>query len=333
MADGAHTLTAVARDAAGNTASAANINVTVDNTAPSVSVSAPAEGATVSGTVAVNGTAADADAVAGVQFRLDGAEPGCRGHQRALQRRLEHRGATNGPHALTAIARDRAGNTRTATTVNVTVNNTGPVGLVAAYGFDEPSGTTVTDASGTGNTGTISGATRSTTAKFVRSLSFDGNNDWVTVPDANSLDLTTGMTLEAWVRPTADPVADGDHQGDRGQPRLRPLLPRPRSARPYGRRAGSPSQGINGTAAIALNTWTHLATTFDGATWRLYVNGTQVASRALGTAIPVSTGALRFGGNSIWGEWFQGQLDEIRVYNRGLSAAEVLADRDRPVNP
>ena len=84
---------------------------------------------------------------------------------------------------------------------------------------------------------------------------------------------------------------------------------------------------------MPLNTWTHLATTFDGATWRLYVNGAQVASRALATAIPVSTGPLRIGGNSIWSEWFQGQLDEIRIYNRGLTAAEVLADRDRPVNP
>ena len=215
----------------------------------------------------------------------------------------------------------------------MTVNNTGPVGLVAAYGFDEPSGTTVTDASGTGNTGTISGATRSTTAKFVRSLSFDGNNDWVTVPDANSLDLTTGMTLEAWVRPTAGSLwrtaiikeTTGNlvyalYSASQVGSALRPA-------------SWIASQGINGTAAMALNTWTHLATTFDGATWRLYVNGAQVASRALGTAIPVSTGALRFGGNNIWGEWFQGQLDEIRVYNRGLSAAEVLADRDRPVNP
>ena len=333
VADGAHTLTAVARDAAGNTASAANVNVTVDNTAPSVSVSAPAEGATVSGTVAVNGTAADADAVAGVQFRLDGQNLGAEDTSAPYSASWSTAGATNGPHTLTAIARDRAGNTRTATTVNVTVNNTGPVGLVAAYGFDEPSGTTVADASGTGNTGTISGATRSTTAKFVRSLSFDGNNDWVTVPDANSLDLTTGMTLEAWVRPTAGSLwrtaiikettgnlAYALYSASQVGSALRPA-------------SWIASQGINGTTAIALNTWTHLATTFDGATWRLYVNGAQVATRALATPIPVSSGALRFGGNSIWGEWFQGQLDEIRVYNRGLSAAEVLADRDRPVNP
>ena len=74
-------------------------------------------------------------------------------------------------------------------------------GLVGAWGFNEASGTTVADASGTGNTGTISGATRSTAGRYGGALSFDGVNDMVTVADANSLDLTTGMTLEAWVRP------------------------------------------------------------------------------------------------------------------------------------
>ena len=122
----------------------------------------------MSGTVSVDGAAADADAVAGVQFRLDGQNARCRGHGGPLHASTGTRPARpNGAHALTAVARDRAGNTRTATTVNVTVSNTGPrPGLVAAYGFDEASGTTVTDASGTGNTGTIFQATRSTTAKF-----------------------------------------------------------------------------------------------------------------------------------------------------------------------
>src|SRR5438105_147505 len=74
--------------------------------------------------------------------------------------------------------------------------------LVAAYGFNEGQGTVLTDSSGNGNNGTISGATWSSTAKFGKSLLFNGSS-MVTVPDAASLHLTTGMTLEAWVRPTA----------------------------------------------------------------------------------------------------------------------------------
>ena len=84
------------------------------------------------------------------------------------------------------------------------VKYTPPPGLVAAYNFEEASGSTVVDASGKGNTGTISGASRITQGRFGKALSFDGVDDWVTVNDAPSLDLTTGMTLEAWVYPTVD---------------------------------------------------------------------------------------------------------------------------------
>lgn len=76
-----------------------------------------------------------------------------------------------------------------------------PVGLVATYGFDELGGLTVSDRSPSANTGTINGATRVVGGRFGGALSFDGTDDWVTVPDAASLDLTGGMTLEAWVRP------------------------------------------------------------------------------------------------------------------------------------
>ncbi len=76
-----------------------------------------------------------------------------------------------------------------------------------------------------------------------------------------------------------------------------------------------------GTAAVPLNTWTHLAATYDGTTLRLFVNGTQVGTRAVAGALLTSTGALRIGGNSLWGEYFQGSLDEIRVYNRALSVS------------
>ena len=77
-ANGDHTLTAVARDAAGNNATAAGVTVTVGNdvTAPAVSVTAPAAGASVSGSVTVTASATDAVGVVGVQFRVDGVNVG-----------------------------------------------------------------------------------------------------------------------------------------------------------------------------------------------------------------------------------------------------------------
>ena len=83
---------------------------------------------------------------------------------------------------VTAIVNDTAGNLTTATTVSVTVSNTStpPTGLVAAYGFNEGSGTTATDISVSLNTGTVSGATWTAAGKYGSALTFDGVNDRVT---------------------------------------------------------------------------------------------------------------------------------------------------------
>ena len=72
-----------------------------------------------------------------------------------------------------------------------------------------------------------------------------------------------------------------------------------------------------------MNTWSHLAATYDGGNIRLYLNGTLVKTVAATGNMAASTGALRIGGNSIWGEYFAGLIDEAHVYNRALSAAEV----------
>ncbi len=331
----------MARDAAGNTKTATTVNVTVNNdvTSPTVSITAPAGGATVQGPIDVTASAADNVGVSGVQFKLDGANLGSEDTSAPYAVAWNTATATNGAHTLSAVARDAAGNTRTATTVSVTVSNTGPPpgAPVAAYGFDEPSGTGVTDASGRGNAGTIAGGAVRTTAtsKFGGAITFDGVNDLITVPDANSLDLTNAMTLEAWVRPTAS----GNYRTVMLKETTGNLVYALYASSAFG---GSgvqrPSawifaEGLGPTTALPVNTWSHIATTYDRTNWRFYVNGVQVATRAYAPAIQTSTGALRIGGNNIWAEWFAGQIDEVRLYDRALSAAEVVADRDKPVNP
>jgi hypothetical protein len=80
-----------------------------------------------------------------------------------------------------------------------------------------------------------------------------------------------------------------------------------------------------------VNTWTHLAATYDGAVLRLYVNGTLAGSLSRAGSIDASAGPLRIGGNSLWGEWFNGRIDEVRVYNRALSQGEIQTDMNTPV--
>jgi hypothetical protein len=125
--DGAHTLTAIARDSAGNTATAPAVSVTVrntDTTPPSISITAPAAGATVSGTaVALSANAADNIGVASVTFTIDGAAVGAPVTAAPYAISWNTTGVANGTHAVGAIARDAAGNQAAASTVSVTVNN------------------------------------------------------------------------------------------------------------------------------------------------------------------------------------------------------------------
>ena len=178
------------------------IAAAADTTAPTVAVTAPAGGATVANTVSVTANAGDDTGVVGVQFKLDGTNLGIEDSSAPYSVSWDTRLIANGSHALTAVARDAAGNTTTSAAVSVIVSNSGASpNLVAAYGFDEGSGSTAADSSGSNNNGTITGATWAAVGKFGAALSFDGG-DVVNVPDSSSLDLTTAMTLEAWVRPT-----------------------------------------------------------------------------------------------------------------------------------
>jgi len=205
-----------------------------------------------------------------------------------------------------------------------------PPGLVAAYGWNAGSGSVVADGSGSGNGGTVSGAVWTGAGKFGGALSFDGVNDWVTVNDSSSLDLTGAMTLEAWVRPSALGGADGAVQGAAGRDGVHAVCESGHS-RPVGQVFVGSERNAVGSAGLALNVLSHLAATYDGSSLRLYVNGALVSTTAVTGSMVASTGVLRLGGNSVWGEWFAGVIDEVRVYNRTLTQAQVQTDMNTPI--
>ena len=74
-------------------------------------------------------------------------------------------------------------------------------GPVAAYGFDEGTGSVARDASGNQLDGTILGATWQA-GRFGNALEFNGIDNWLTVADNAAIDFTTSLTIEAWVNPT-----------------------------------------------------------------------------------------------------------------------------------
>ena len=218
--------------------------------------------------------------------------------------------------------------------VTLTVSPAGSANLVGAWGFDETTGPTAADSSGQNNPGTITGATHVATGKFGGALSFNGTTNLVTVADANSLDLTTGMTLEAWVQPTAlGSLWRCVILKEQPSNLIYALYAGDGLGRPATDVFTTADKGFSGPTALTLSTWVHLAATYDGTTQRLFVNGVQVATMATTGAIRVSTGALRIGGNTSWtNEGFAGLIDEVRVYNKALTAAEITADMAKPVN-
>ena len=192
-----------AQDTAGNVgppSGQASAVVTADTTPPSVSITSPTGGG-VAGTIAIGANAGDNVAVAGVQIRIDGVPLGAEDTTAPYTGVWDTRLVPNGSHAIDAVARDTSGNTATSASVPVTVANTGTPGLVGRWSFDEPNGTVATDGSGNSNNGTLVNATRVAGGKFGGAVSLNGTNALVTVPDSASLDLTTGMTMEAWVNP------------------------------------------------------------------------------------------------------------------------------------
>ena len=161
-------------------------------------------------------------------------------------------------------------------------------------------------------------------------MSFDGSS-MVQVPSAPSLGLSSAMTLSGWIRPA---VSQGG---------WRAILQRQADAyflnastsvgplRPGG--GGTFGGGINyvtGPSASPVGSWTHVALTYDGSLLRLYVNGVQAASANVSGAIQQSSNPLWIGGNQ-YNENFVGLIDDVRVYNRALTQAEIQTDIATPL--
>jgi parallel beta-helix repeat protein len=123
LSDGAHAITAVARDASGNIGTSSAVTVDVDNTAPNVAITSPANGWTVSETVLMVASASDQKGVAWVQFLVDGSLFGSQITQSPYEVSLNTHLLTDGSHEISAVAQDVTGNTATASVVSVTVDN------------------------------------------------------------------------------------------------------------------------------------------------------------------------------------------------------------------
>jgi fibronectin type 3 domain-containing protein len=338
LAAGTYYYRVAAEDLAGNLGPASNqasATVTVDSTPPSVALTSPSAG-TVSGVQAVSANASAGQGVAGVQFKLDGQNLGAEDTAGPYSVSWDTRGELNGSHALTAVARDTTGAQATSAPIAVTVNNTGvsTAGLQAAYNFDNgPVGSAFVDSSGNFRTATLVSGDWTSAGRYGGAVSLNGVNGEVDPPALGTF-YKTGFTLEAWVDKQTSKVDTGIVGTWNGNQNGGPMLWVDHISGHYRLTLGSSfSNYLDSGRSPAIGQWQHVAATYDGTTARIYVDGTLAAS---------STFAGNVGDSNNWrigaygspaGNFFDGSIDDVRIYSRALSASEIQTDMASRIQP
>jgi hypothetical protein len=204
-------------------------------------------------------------------------------------------------------------------------------GPVAAYSFDAGSGAAVADASGNGNTGTVTGSAWTSQGRYGSALSFDGADDYVSVPDSASLDLGGSLTVEAWVWPEA---LSGYHtiafKGTTTS--VNYFLDLLADEVDFGFTSSGWREHVTPSANVPAAAWTHVAAVYDRSAnqVRLYTGGVLRATFSQSRNLTSNGAPLRIGA-SPFGEAFAGRIDDLRIYNRALSQAEIQSDLATPV--
>ena len=335
--------TVSAYDTAGNNsgqsvgASATTLTPPPDTTPPSVTLTAPSAGATVQGQVAVSANASDDVGVVGVQFLMDGVNLASEDTTAPYAITWDTTSAVNGSHTLAARARDAAGNVTTTPSISVTVNNPPvPSGLAAGYAFDEVSGTSAADASGHGLNGTLTNGPTWAAGRYGNAVNVDGVDDYVDLGNPAGLQFTGSMTISVWVFSSAFPGDDAPIVSKRGTGELGYQLDTTVDTGPRtigfkltnasGRRCsateqphcrstpGTTSAGIYNAAAGTLN---------------VYLNGQLDNGALFGTVTSTQQNSgvnVNIGRRPSGGFYFNGRIDNVRLYNRALTAAENQTD-------
>lgn len=208
-------------------------------------------------------------------------------------------------------------------------------GLVVRYAFDDGQGSSVTDCSGNGNTGTVVGGKTWSAGKHGGALTFNGTDTCVAVSNQNGF-ASNQVTVAAWVNVTAYRAS-----GIKGY-----IAGKTTDPFTLGWRLATDDPGLfesrignaaDAAAAFVLaspsgnptGTWMHVAGVFvSGQRAEIWVNGTRVANAIGAPSIAPDNGAsLRIGCNngSPLKDFFSGQLDELRIYTRALTAQEIGA--------
>ena len=203
--------------------------------------------------------------------------------------------------------------------------------LVSYWDFNEGLGLTAYDFVSS-NDGAIVGANWSG-GKFGSGLSFDGLDDYINVGDVPSLDISSAITIEAWAKTTLttnDTIIskDDDHGNREYYLGLGYGVEVPGKVR-WALKTNT-FQDIDTSTSANDGEWHHIAATYDGLFLRTYIDGVEDSNSPVAQSglIPNTNASLRIGAMSDIGyeQFFQGAIDEVRIYNNALTQDEIARD-------
>jgi concanavalin A-like lectin/glucanase superfamily protein len=171
-----------------------------------------------------------------------------------------------------------------------------------------------------GTSGTQGGATAVMfgPGKVAGAFDLEGTS-YVQIPNAPSFQITAAITIEAWILANAlggrivDKITAGGADGyllDTYANKLRLIVG---------------STHLSTASSLPTGAWVHVAGTWDGTTGRLFVNGSVAGSAAIAGPLPTTSLPLRIGADSNGENRFSGKIDEVALYNRALTTAEIGA--------
>ena len=334
--------TVIAIDAAGNASgpsvAASTTTPAPDITLPTATITSPTGTSPLSGTVTIAATAADNVGVAGVVFFVDGVALGNEDTTSPYSITWDTTAAANGTHTLLARARDTAGNLGNSAPVTVTVSNIQTSGAAAAYAFNETSGTTTADGSGHSLTGALVNGATFAAGRSGNALTLDGVNDYVDLGNPTAFQLTGSMTISAWIYSSGFPADDAVIVSKRagGESGFQLDTTVDTGTRTIGFKLTNSSGAAMfrfGANTLQPNTWYYVTGVYDASAQTLHVyrngvlddgvlQGTVTASQQNSTQ-SVNVGQ-RPGVPGLFN--FKGLIDDVRIYSRALTQAEIQAD-------
>jgi hypothetical protein len=213
---------------------------------------------------------------------------------------------------------------------------TGTAGLAGYWRLDESAGTTACDATGANHGsyqgGFALGAGGALSGDADTAVHLDGSTGHVSVPSSSGLNPTSGLTVEAWVKPSVvtqgQTVARKDGQyllrmQDDGTIEFRIWVGGTRRGKSKsGQQSGNTYAELVSPSVLSTGVYQYLAVTYDGATMTVYRNGSKVASRSM-TGNLSTTGNPLYLGQSSGYDPLSGDLDEVAVYGRALTASQI----------